>query len=238
MKSFISVLLSIVTLITSFVYSIVNKTNHQNEESPTHVTDENNICGGWNAATEFTSPKIPKNAELAFDKATESITGASYEPVAYLGSQIVSGTKYAFLCKITTVTANPTSSINVVIVYNDLSNNAAIVNTKKVKVTDYTNNKEIDFNEYDGGWNYDVAVGGKINFNIQNAFDKAVDGLTGVRYEPVVQLGSQIVAGTNYAILCKATSVTANPVTKLAVLIIYADLKNNAEITSICEFNI
>ena len=38
-------------------------------------------------------------------------------------------------------------------------------------------------------------------------FDKAIEGLMGVKYEPVLLLGTQVVAGTNYAFLCKGTVV-------------------------------
>jgi hypothetical protein len=37
----------------------------------------------------------------AFDKAAACLAGASYEPVAVLGKQVVAGMNYCLLCKVT-----------------------------------------------------------------------------------------------------------------------------------------
>jgi hypothetical protein len=64
-------------------------------------------------------------------------------------------------------------------------------------------------------------------------FDKAVDGLDGVNYEPVRVLGTQVVAGTNYAFLARGTTVAAEPVTQWYVLVAYRDLDGNVSLTSV-----
>lgn len=64
-------------------------------------------------------------------------------------------------------------------------------------------------------------------------FDKAVDGLDGVNYEPVRVLGTQVVAGMNYAFLARGTTVTAEPVTQWYVLVAYRDLDGNVSLTSV-----
>ena len=65
-----------------------------------------------------------------FEKGTETLTGVSYIPVAYLGSQVVAGTNHAFLCQ--AVTAYPGSietapSYAMVYLYEDLSGNVSIL---------------------------------------------------------------------------------------------------------------
>lgn len=72
----------------------------------------------------------------------------------------------------------------------------------------------------------------------RTAFNKATEGLTGAGYEIVAQLGQQVVAGTNYIFLCKETLVTAEPVTKLSFVTVYADLQGNAEIKHIEELDL
>ena len=51
--------------------------------------------------------------------------------------------------------------------------------------------------------------------------------------EPVALLGTQIVSGTNYRILCSGTTVTADPVTSLYVVDVYEDLQGAAEVKDI-----
>lgn len=228
MKKSISVILSVAMLLSVIALAGCGK---QNQEEP-----QDNVVGGWTAATEFATPTMPDYAKEAFEKATGEIVGATYEAVAYLGSQIVAGTNYAFLCNVTTVTAEPVSALKVVKIYADLEGNVEITDVLDVEITAFTEEKELNFEQLIGGWNYAEAVGGKLAADVQTAFDKALDGMTGVSYEPLALLGSQVVAGSNYAVLCKATSVTAEPVSALAVAIIYADLNGGAEVTSICPF--
>ena len=72
------------------------------------------------------------------------------------------------------------------------------------------------------------------------AFDKAMekDPLMGAEYTPVALLATQVVAGTNYCILCQVTPVTLNPVPTWALVYIYADLEGNAERLNVYELYI
>lgn len=85
----------------------------------------------------------------------------------------------------------------------------------------------------DGGWEYNQGeLSLSKNAAAQAAYDKALDGLVGCSYEPVALLGSQVVSGTNYCILCKATPVVPNAESEYILLYIYADLNGNASITN------
>ena len=64
------------------------------------------------------------------------------------------------------------------------------------------------------------------------AFEKATNGLTGYSYEVISVLGSQVVAGTNYAVLCFEKASTASSETKLSIVTVYEDLEGHAEILS------
>lgn len=198
---------------------------------------DDTLSGGWTMYTGAELQEIPEKAKAAFDKAMEQLMGADYTIAAYLGSQIVSGTNYAFLCNCTPVTANPATTLKLVTINEDLEGTATVSDISDIDVTAYTQEKDLDFQQVTGGFQAEEAVGVSLPEYAQAAFDKAMEGLTGVGYEPIALLASQIVAGSNYAILCKATSVTAEPVTKLAVVTIYSDLNSGAEITSICPFS-
>ncbi|MBQ6326486.1 MAG: FMN-binding protein [Clostridia bacterium] len=89
-----------------------------------------------------------------------------------------------------------------------------------------------------GGWENVPHETAELPADAQAAFDKAVEGLVGAEYVPVALLSTQVVAGTNYCILCQITPVAPNATTTWAMLYIYADLDGNAEITNVYELYI
>ena len=85
------------------------------------------LSGGW---TPSADPAVTEELQALFDKGTEALTGISYLPVAYLGSQVVAGTNHAFLCR--AVTAYPGSlemapAYAMVYLYEDLSGHVSIL---------------------------------------------------------------------------------------------------------------
>ena len=82
-----------------------------------------------------------------------------------------------------------------------------------------------------GGWDIEDATG--ISEELRTAFDKAVEDMTGVGYEPVACLGRQTVAGTNYALLCRAQAVYPDAQPYYAVVVLYTDLTGGARIRDI-----
>ena len=89
-----------------------------------------------------------------------------------------------------------------------------------------------------GGWTPVVQEAGKLPDDAQTAFDKALEQLDGATYTPVALLSTQVVAGTNYCILCQITPVVPDPVPVWALVYIYADLQGNAEIMNVYELYI
>lgn len=89
-----------------------------------------------------------------------------------------------------------------------------------------------------GGWSPVVQEAGKLPEDAQAAFDKAVEQLDGATYTPVALLSTQVVAGTNYCILCQITPVVPDPVPTWALVYIYADLQGKAEIMNVYELYI
>ncbi|ETP71628.1 hypothetical protein UYO_2384 [Lachnospiraceae bacterium JC7] len=79
-----------------------------------------------------------------------------------------------------------------------------------------------------GGWT--VSEDAQITDDVNNAFEKAISGLTGVQYEPIACLGTQVVAGTNYCILCKATPVIPDSKSYYTLMYVYESLDSKAEI--------
>lgn len=191
----------------------------------TEVEVEDPILGGWTVNTEFGEFDIPEPAKAAFDKATKELVGSVMEPVTYLGSQVVAGVNYSFLCKVTPVVPNAESTLKFVTVYADLEGGAKL--TKSVGMADFVS-EEVSFKNLGGGYTASAACGGGVSDDVQAAFDKATERLVGVCYEPLTLLATQLVAGMNYAVLCKATPIIPNAESSITVLVIYRDLEGGA----------
>ena len=86
-----------------------------------------------------------------------------------------------------------------------------------------------------GGWT--AAEDAAITDEVRALFDKAMEGLVGVNYVPVAYLGSQVVAGTNHAILCQATVVYPNAQPTWKVVFLYENLEGGVEIMNIADFD-
>ena len=78
-----------------------------------------------------------------------------------------------------------------------------------------------------GGWENVPHETAELPADAQAAFDKAVDGLVGAEYVPVALMSTQVVAGTNYCILCQITPIVPNATSTWALVYIYADLDGN-----------
>ena len=91
-----------------------------------------------------------------------------------------------------------------------------------------------------GGWEEAIAEAGMLPEKAQAAFDKATEKLDGAVYTPVALLGTQLVSGTNYCILCQIASLVPDPDPDpaWALVYIYADLDGNAEIMNVYELYI
>lgn len=204
---------SITVLLCAFLMLIGCSNNQVEEEATT---------GGWGYSNSLEEVNIPEDAKEAFEKANDG----SYKLVAYLGSQVVAGTNYYYLCEKKNTLYN-------VVVYNDLEGNSSILKSNVVNIE----NKDIDFEEQVGALDPDEATG-YLSTEQKAVFEKAIQTKTDdITYTPITCLGTQIVAGTNYRFLCKATQTNKQPVTKLAIIEIYEDLKGQVEITSICEYS-
>ena len=81
--------------------------------------DPDFLVGAWESWTG--NPlEIPDDVKAAFDKAMEGLVGCTYEPIAILGSQVVSGMNYCLLCKTTVVTPDAPVSYTLVYIYEAL----------------------------------------------------------------------------------------------------------------------
>lgn len=98
------------------------------------------------------------------------------------------------------------------------------------KDTDMANDPNIDSGMLVGAWESWTENPLEIPEDVKAAFDKAMEGLVGCTYEPIAILGSQVVAGVNYCLLCKTTVVTPDAPVHYTLVYIYAGLNGEAEL--------
>ena len=82
-----------------------------------------------------------------------------------------------------------------------------------------------------GGWQ--KVENGVITPELQEMFDKAMQGLDGVNYVPLELLETQVVAGMKYRFRCESTVVYPGAQAKEAIVTIYKDPQGNLEVTNI-----
>ncbi len=227
-------LLLVLLLVGSLLF--VTSCGKKEEKEPEMVKK----LGGWEVDTSAKELNIPKEAQKAFEKATENYDGLELEPVALLGTQVVSGTNYMFLCKGTTVTEKPSTDYKIVVIYNDLKNKSSIKAVEDFDLNMYLfKDNEVDKKDVSGGWSvYNKTEAQELDKKIKKVFDTALEKLSGVEYIPIALLGSQLVSGNNYAVLALGKTTAKEPTYTIAVLTIYNNLDDKVSVESIYEIDL
>lgn len=182
------------------------------------------LDGGYNISSSVAGT-LPEKALKAFKSATKD--DDKYEPLACMGTQVVSGTNYMILAK-------EKDSLKVLVIYEDLKQKTSIMGTHDFNLLDYLNNNDISQKEdIVGGWN--VPTEGNLNAmpqNLASAWSESFAKYKEIKLEPLACLGTQVVAGTNYVVLARGVA-KGEKTSNLYVVVIYDDLDNNASITSV-----
>ena len=232
LKKLSVVLLAFVLLFVMATFGSSDQTSENTSETETSEP----VAGGWELFDNKTNV-LPEDVQASFDKASETFTGSELKPVAYVARQVVAGTNYMILCEAATTTEQTKTSYQMVIVYADLEGNAEITQIKEFDLTAYVegDSTEISAEKLAGGWEpAEDRSSVVIPQEAKDVFDKAAGNLDGNELEPMALLGTQVVAGTNYAFLCFSTLQTEETINGIQVVTVYEDLHGNVEITNIC----
>ena len=192
--------------------------------------------GGWEITQGSLAPADNPDAKEAFDKALEGLTGCDYDLIAVLGSQVVAGTNYSYLCRETIVFPDAEPDFAVLNVYEDLNGNAEITGDKPLPLPDASDNSSVSASETDSS----AALKWSINQDDANldaheeakdAFEKATAGDSSASYDPVAYIGSrENGSNTEYAVFC---STSEGGSTKgFCAVTISADASGSASVVS------
>ena len=126
MKKLISILLAVMlaALLTITVLASQGPSGEASGEASSEEPTAAGMTGGWSATG---SPAITEEVQALLDKATETLLGVDYTPVAYLGTQLVAGTNHCILCQASTVYPGAAPYYVLVYIYEDLSGNVEIL---------------------------------------------------------------------------------------------------------------
>ena len=102
------------------------------EETADEVIDLGDIrMGGWSLSE---NPAMTEKDMERFDKAMEGLVGVGYTPMLCLGTQIVSGTNYCYLCRAQVVYPDAEPYYALVYIYEDLSGQASILDIQTLEL--------------------------------------------------------------------------------------------------------
>ncbi len=87
--------------------------------------------GSWDIS-EMKHVNLPQKAQSAFTAVTGELVGADYEPVLYVGSQVVNGTNYCILAIQTLMTARSEKRLVKMIINVALDGTASLVSVSGI----------------------------------------------------------------------------------------------------------
>ncbi len=84
------------------------------------------VLGGWTVTSEE-EMTLDEETLAVFEQAFDGFVGSKVTPVALLGTQVVSGTNYCFLCHTQTVTLEPVEGFCLVYIYQSLEGETQVL---------------------------------------------------------------------------------------------------------------
>lgn len=161
------------------------------------------MLGNWDI--NVVVGKLPQKVASAFGNLGETILGAQYIPIAYLGSQTVNGVNHAVLAEQVIITGRDTKNI-VLVIFNEKPEGISLVSIERV----------VEGGASLGGISIDVKT--EIPEDTQTIFNNAITGFVGSTVEPFALLATQVTKGTDYIFVATVTPVTLEAKSTVALV--------------------
>ncbi|MDO4798498.1 MAG: hypothetical protein Q4A01_10845 [Coriobacteriales bacterium] len=206
------------------------KQGESQQEAASQDQSQETIAGGWTVSAEGTG-SLTADEKAMFEKAAET---SSYplEPVQLLATQLVSGRNFAYLCRMTSPTSGATVW-GVAVVYQDLEGNVRMSQVIPIDLTNIQTAQDSVAKDVEGGWEIEIpAQANALPGEAEQAFAAAVKEYKDAELMPIALLGTQVVAGTNYQVLCVSTKSDGSA-PDLCVAQVYRDLDGNAQMSEV-----
>lgn len=177
--------------------------------------------GAWESKADGATVTIDDDDKKVCEAALKDGGLKGYKPVATLATQVVKGTNYAFLCA-------DKSNWYVVEAYEDLDGTVTYNSGIQIDPGNVATGGSSGGGA--GGWEVNGDCGSSLPGDAQDAFDDAMDNYQGNEVDPVALLGTQVVSGMNYEVLCVDDTLYA--------ALIYVDASGNAQVSSMDPFDL
>lgn len=141
------------------------------------------IFGGYEIVN-MAATKLPQELATAIGEINSGLLGATFQPIWYVGKQVVNGVNHLLICEEIRSTKDRSAGI-VALVINIPPGSVGGKGAKVAEIIDEA----------------------KLEENIRVAFDSAVKSIVGVGYKAVAYVGSQVVRGTNHYFVCEARGI-------------------------------
>ena len=163
------------------------------------------LLGGYEIVNKPAN-ELPQDLASAVGNINGGILGATYQPIWYVGHQLVNGTNHLLICKeIRSTKDKNTCIVGLVINISTSGKDATVV---------------------------EIIEEAKLSAEVQVAFLAAEKQLVGVGYKPLAYIGSQIVKGVNHYLICQAKGIYPNA-TPYAVVICINIFENQVSVVCI-----
>lgn len=160
------------------------------EEKEKAQNNSDALVGAYNTNLVSFSLKDNPDAMNAFEAAfPNGYNYTHYEPIALLGTQVVSGTNYLYLCKSTWTDYQENVSFVLLQIYQDLSGKSEVMGSAILFPTEESEEE---------GEDYSYNTGSYLPENIpaiQNAFEEAVPDNESAYYIPLAYIGKHTQEG-------------------------------------------
>ena len=152
--------------------------------------NSNSLVGAYNTNLVSFSIKDNPDAMNAFEAAfPNGYNYTHYEPIALLGTQVVSGTNYLYLCKSTWTDYQENVSFVLLQIYQDLSGKSEVVGSAILFPTEESREEGEDYIDNTGSYLPENIPA------IQNAFEEAVPDDENAYYIPLAYIGKHTQEG-------------------------------------------
>lgn len=165
------------------------------------VNQISGLLGGWTFKDDTT---LTPETQKIFDEAAARVNGCFYKPLMLLGTQVVSGQNYCFLCKSTLGAKDRQDDYALCFVYVNGSGEAKFLKDDKIVLPGTENGGPALV----GGWVYSETP--DISPDLLLKIESTTDRKLGSTIKPVALIGTQVVAGANYSVLCKVTTIATS----------------------------
>lgn len=145
------------------------------------------LLNGWKLNLESAN-KLPQVVASAFGNIFGDYVGGSYTPVYYVGTQQVNGVNHKLIAQRTMLTSGGKTVKSFAVV----TINIPPGDVRGEKATKVSEESAVDF---------------VLRDNIEKGFKRAMADLLGTDNKPILELGTQVVKGTNYVFICESKEV-------------------------------